>query len=87
MKVLDFIFKASSSYLFLHCPGDIDVWFLFKGDRQIVQICPKSTPHVTCLKKKDSVDTLKGQQKYRTDSYIVHEVRLINRPHGGLHLI
>lgn len=68
---LDLVFKASSSYLVHHLIGNIYVWFLFKRYCQRVQIYPKSTPHITYLKK-DFVNTWQRQQKYRHDIYIVH---------------
>lgn len=59
-------FKTSFSYLLQHCISNIYVWFLSKGNCQRVQICPKSTPHVTCLQK-EYINIWQKQQKYRSN--------------------
>lgn len=45
------------SYLLNHCISYINVWFGWIGNSQGIQICPKSTPHIT-FKKERNIEIL-----------------------------
>jgi len=67
------------SYLLSHCRSYINVWFVWIGNSQVIQICPKSTPHITFKREKKHRGTLHNCVLFKAVRQFYKLFNIINR--------